>query len=136
MLQRYKKKSQRHHAVTTFLRFFSRSHAACSSQSGNNRRCDRRNHLYDELNSFSLCHGNRRLMVNVSLGFAAWLRKESLMFHVKRGLSPRAFNLPRLERRPMVGSDRRYLSFRRLRCFRCLNRYRLSPSFRSSGCRC
>jgi len=67
MLQRYKKKSQRHHAVTTFLRFFSRSHAACSSQSGNNRRCDTCNHLYDELNSFSLCHGIKCLMFRSAL---------------------------------------------------------------------
>ena len=79
MLQRYKKKSQRHHAVTTFLRFFSRSHAACSSQSGNNRRCDTCNHLYDELNSFSLCHGIKCLMFRSALPLGL-----PRMFHVKR----------------------------------------------------
>ena len=73
MLQRYKKKSQRHHAVTTFLRFLSRSHAACSSQSGNNRRCDTCNHLYDELNSFSLRHNSPPFLISLAWNVARWL---------------------------------------------------------------
>jgi len=39
-------------------------------------RCD---DLYNELKCFFLSHGNRRLMFNVSLGFAAWLCQECLM---------------------------------------------------------
>ena len=33
------------------------THAACSAKGCNNRRCDACNHLHDEFNRFSLCHG-------------------------------------------------------------------------------
>ena len=46
---------------------FLHAHARGGAQGGYYRRCDTCNHLYDELNSFSLCHGIKCLMFRSAL---------------------------------------------------------------------
>ena len=56
------------YSILSSGRFLSlHAHAAGSSEGRHNRSCDRCNHLYDELNGFSLCHGNLNFKVRSAL---------------------------------------------------------------------
>ena len=114
--------------------FFLRAYARSGSECCQYRRCYRCDELNNELNGFLLTHN-----INVSLGFAAWLRQECLMFNVKGGaFAPTLWSSRLPFRRFRLSCLRRY---RRLRCFRLRNyhpgsdcRYRPDSDYHS-GCR-